>query len=405
MPYVPAHTNEVGSFVRARSFSGQVWNANGFTFGPSTYSVSDTFSYKSITVDGQYHSTFRSFRRATPYTRCVQKIEDASGGYDFWTTSNGANYQRHAGTFGAVSGYPFFPIAGPVTAQGGVGVSQNTINRATTEALVKLQNMKLNLGVALGEITTTVRMIQRSFVKIVKVVSALLRGNPALAWYHLFGNNLRPLTDGKSASELWLEWQYGWQPLITDIYGGIELANTGFREKHLLFNVSRTITMPLDPALFFSSGVGVTSGTAYESSKVELWGVVTASELHSANSLGLINPLSLGWELLTLSFVVDWLIPVGTWLESLGASIGITFVDGHRTDKIYADVTGGPLYPGTAFPSTSARKGNLPRARNRVLGMRRVIYNSWPWALPYWKNPFSQSHVTSAAALLRTFRR
>jgi len=46
---------------------------------------------------------------------------------------------------------------------------------------------------------------------------------------------------------------------------------------------------------------------------------------------GFTNPLNLGWELLPFSFVVDWFVGIGPYLEARSAWDGLTFVDGSQT--------------------------------------------------------------------------
>jgi len=46
------------------------------------------------------------------------------------------------------------------------------------------------------------------------------------------------------------------------------------------------------------------------------------------NRLGLLNPVSLAWELVSWSFVVDWVVPIGPMFQALTAPAGLSFVDG-----------------------------------------------------------------------------
>lgn len=46
---------------------------------------------------------------------------------------------------------------------------------------------------------------------------------------------------------------------------------------------------------------------------------------------GLSNPLILAWELVPYSFVVDWFVGVGSYLNNLDATIGLQFNSGTKT--------------------------------------------------------------------------
>jgi hypothetical protein len=119
--------------------------------------------------------------------------------------------------------------------------------------------------------------------------------------------------------------------------------------------------------------------------------------------LGLTNPLAIAWELVPFSFVLDWLVPVGTWLQSLDATLGVKFVGGCRTDTFYADCTG-TQHP-SWFTRTTPRTGQPAKIRNRIFVIRRTPITKWPWAFPYWVNPLTSTHTASAIALLASTRR
>ena len=46
------------------------------------------------------------------------------------------------------------------------------------------------------------------------------------------------------------------------------------------------------------------------------------------SQLGLTDPLGIAWELTRLSFVADWFVPIGAWLQARSADTGWTFVQG-----------------------------------------------------------------------------
>jgi hypothetical protein len=52
------------------------------------------------------------------------------------------------------------------------------------------------------------------------------------------------------------------------------------------------------------------------------------------SNLGLINPLSVAWEVVPFSFVIDWFIPVNKWLNSLTADAGLELLDLSETIKV-----------------------------------------------------------------------
>ena len=91
--------------------------------------------------------------------------------------------------------------------------------------------------------------------------------------------------------------------------------------------------MPVLP----SSYAGEYLGSTTVGVSCKLYYSVSNPWLYGLNSLGLINPLLVAWELTTLSFVFDWFIPVGTFLEALTSSVGIDYSHGYLTSFSRAD--------------------------------------------------------------------
>jgi hypothetical protein len=66
-------------------------------------------------------------------------------------------------------------------------------------------------------------------------------------------------------------------------------------------------------------------------------------DLNTLGKLGLTNPLSAAWNLATLSFVVDWFIPIGDYLDALDVPMRFQHVGGSwgfkaSGETIYADL-------------------------------------------------------------------
>ena len=57
--------------------------------------------------------------------------------------------------------------------------------------------------------------------------------------------------------------------------------------------------------------------------------------------LGIDNPLEVVWELIPLSFVADWFIPVGEFLRSLTATNGLVFHSGYKATRDVRKVEAG----------------------------------------------------------------
>lgn len=219
--------------------------------------------------------------------------------------------------------------------------------RATSKVLEKVKGMKINLGQAYGERKQTVRLITRSVNRVASAALAIRNGNLRHA-SNLFGDkkmNLRKeiKPSSENLANYWLEFQYGWRPLLQDIHGACEqIANTYFLKRpYRATSISLGESMVTDYQKRYVSNP-ITSDTWYElvdskrvaSSKVVLEFTEADSLLTALSSVGATNPAALAWELLPYSFVVDWFVPIGDYLGNLDSGAGLQFRRGFRYTKI-----------------------------------------------------------------------
>lgn len=123
------------------------------------------------------------------------------------------------------------------------------------------------------------------------------------------------LRDPRDMANLWLEGRYGWRPLYKDM-SDLQQAVRSLEEKRTRFS-NRAGT-----SYSSSSNVNVTSdeGELYltksiaTTAEISVRGSVTADIEPPAFQF---DPLVTAWELIPYSFVVDWLVHVGTALDSL----------------------------------------------------------------------------------------
>lgn len=137
-----------------------------------------------------------------------------------------------------------------------------------------------------------------------------------------FGKKLQNLSRGLSRKRIlsaWLEGRYGWRTLAydaRDIYHAVaemDHKREVWSERQGL-SLKRTITdsQPL---------VSATNNTAYLNSSIELSESIRGSiSARISVSRFRLNPLETLWELVPLSFVLDWVYDVGTAIRALSFS-------------------------------------------------------------------------------------
>jgi hypothetical protein len=130
---------------------------------------------------------------------------------------------------------------------------------------------------------------------------------------------------------------------------------------------------------------------------------VTNPFLATLASLGLSNPGTTAWELAKLSFVVDWVIGIGGWLNQLDYHLGKQFQNGSYTTftKEKVELTSAYVTTLKVFNGGIVETGQST-AFIEWVDVSRTVLNTWPIAyLPVLKDPFSVSHVATAVSLLQ----
>jgi hypothetical protein len=256
-------------------------------------------------------------------------------------------------------------------------------NQCVTEALARLNEGKVNVATMLGESIRSANMIADAAGDLFSLLLAVKRGGRGLKY---------PRDISKSLASGWLAWNYGWKPLANDLY---TIANE--------WNTPTPQAMVLSSSRTIRGKRGNTSNTAgwfNRSQSVDvrvqckLFATLDSSFAASARRIGMANPLQLGWEFVPYSFVVDWALPVGTFLEALNAHVGLTFLSGYTSRRYVSKVTGSRDLP-------SGAKGVPLTLSYETLEFSRTKLGNFPRPVPYARNPFSTNRVVSALALFR----
>jgi hypothetical protein len=124
-----------------------------------------------------------------------------------------------------------------------------------------------------------------------------------------------------------------------------------------------------------------------------------------AAQTGFTNPINLAWEVLPYSFVVDWFLPIGPYLETLSAFDGLAFLDGYVTNATVQYTLASHDFYGR-FPANETPIYTMwdKRARywRQYIQINRQRITSFPGAvMPSFKNPLSITHAMNGLSLLR----
>lgn len=214
------------------------------------------------------------------------------------------------------------------------GIENKLYLRALSRALGAYKGHDFNAAVTIGEGMETAMLCTDLLKRVVKAGWALRKGDVSQALREVAGGNKKGSEstsrwsidgreersmpslkgDGKIQSEFWLLNRYGIVPAMGDLYNSAEAYRTlvtgrleenrnrweGHASDQVTWNGGQYPTIWDCPA------------TKKYSTRVIVY---TKGELSIPQSLGLTNPALFAWEMLPLSFVFDWALPLGQYLD------------------------------------------------------------------------------------------
>lgn len=153
-----------------------------------------------------------------------------------------------------------------------------------------------------------------------------------------FISRIRP----KDWTNKWLEYQYGWRPLVNSIYGTLDQLMDMHRFSYVRVvgtaSENETTNMRYPGTAFGEANEDV---FMFHQKRVKIVGLYAMkdSRIQSLANYTSLNPVSIAWELLPYSFVIDWVYNVGGYLRNLESEalfqdqlIESYFVQGYKTE-------------------------------------------------------------------------
>jgi len=348
-----------------------------------------TFSESSVNTPGFFQKLKLKQRLPeNPYSMSVSE-----GSSPVAQTYSGLQTERdargHENFISACSSGTLSTQTGPVVS---IGYKLNDhIGEVSNRLLSKVRNREIDLGVALGEYHETASFVAGAMVKTAKSYKQLRRGDVSGALQTLTGKRNNRWADiPGAASNTWLAYSYGLRPLVNDVADAISVLDKGLRDpiKPIVLRSSKT-----QQVHGFATDYGyyhdIVDGSVRVSGKVEFW--IDNPVLYTLEQVGFVNPLSVAWELVPFSFVVDWFIPIGDYLTNVVPPQGVSFVSGsiaYRGD-------------GTHIGWTTIPYGWYTSMEEREIFKGRIPLTSFPrYSLKVPDLSLSKSQITSGIALL-----
>jgi len=211
-----------------------------------------------------------------------------------------------------------------------LSVDSNEFLKLLSRLADRVRGHSYNLAVSNAQIGLTLDMISSTAARIARSIRSLKHGNITDAARHLGvsprsgSKHARPVTT-RDMADAWLELQYGWSPLLQDVHDAAQALAVNLNPPN---QIRHTVTYPKgddvkeiypDPSIAPAIYQSYCQRTARTSIIV-----VLQEQLSLPRQLGLLDPASVAWEVLPFSFICDWFIPIGTYLDDLSIIPSIT---------------------------------------------------------------------------------
>lgn len=253
-------------------------------------------------------------------------------------------------------------------------------------------------------------------------------GKTPRKWSHtpLTPRNLDRMSE---QAQLWLEYRYGWSPLVNDIVDQMKACDAVMRRKDRLLATGAPMTAD-GRAVFKAKAKSKISGTVSSNLSRASLGRGTmayrrdvqhnvechayAHYCHSVsgflsrfNDFGAFAVPRAIWELCPWSFVIDWFIPIGDWLGALEPKVGVDILasgvvvhDVKVVTRVLTGWTPAASGPG-AWPNSPVTLGSSDTASRtrwtRLPGLPLPVY-------PMAEVKLNLKRLVDAAALLKRLR-
>lgn len=356
-----------------------------------TYSGSVTPGYKSLKnrqrkkLPVNDHSVLYYRRSGTSYTEIISQ---RSGNFTYqqqtvWSTMNTVLYSPE------------------------VQHLSDAATKARSRLAAATSKLHVNLAQAMGERKQTMDLIANNCKRVAALALAIRRADVSYLRKHYdvrtrrFYTSLERVPENKRLATYWLEYQYGWKPLLQDIRGASELLASHVNGD----NWHSTVKSKASARKTSQSNGQYANTTLVErtTTKFCVRHKLADSDRAALSQTGIDNPALLAWELLPYSFVIDWFIPVGNYLEALNAFSGFEFYDGWTSSSSRLEytedrnkvITYSPTYSLTMFGWGSTRNGRYDRYK---------LTGYPPVGFPSFRNPVGGDPVTRFATAMSLLR-
>lgn len=214
-----------------------------------------------------------------------------------------------------------------------VSLYRTARDRASNRLYERLSNANALLPVMLAERQKTVDLVADKVIGVYQFYRRFRRMKKLQRPFRLLNHPTKSAAAQREISRRWLEYRYGWLPLMME-------ANT-LLNKPLGLPRMKVVSSAIE---FLNHEYGKPYGYYYETGSVSIsvkCGCIAFTKNPFTKTLqqyGIGSPAVVIWELIPFSFVADWFLGVGNYLEALGATSGLDIRYAYQTTELRATI-------------------------------------------------------------------
>lgn len=318
---------------------------------------------------------------------------------------NGLSYARWRHLYQAMYGYENkvfnglissystpLPTNAPINETNVLAYHNEIITLTGNKFFDKVAGIRVNLLDLYRTRIEAMNMIRKNALKLVHAYTLLKKGKFRQFLRTLGISAKRPKSREDNIPSLWLEYSYGWMPLLSDIY---TMLDRTFEAP------SAFVRQVYRKTVDYSGETVDTFDKCSISGTITCRGVATAfvsvdvPAIHAISQYGLTNPLAVAWEAVPFSFVVDWFAPIGDYINTLGATAGLSFSQYNITSTVISDLHGTNWSRINRWDSKWASANSTLHYKSKL----RIVLDEPEWLYPSNDGPLNQSMKRVSYAL------
>lgn len=234
--------------------------------------------------------------------------------------------------YASASECPALPWANPST------WFASTYNKAYERFVAKIKPDTAGLGVGLAQRQQSLGMIANRGLQMANFARSLRKGDFGKAASYLGiterDPRRKPLLKkvkrgSKNFANNFLEYQFGWAPLVGDIGSAVDILQSGVPPTRVRASATgRTNSLSTRTSGGIKETFAASTSCTWSLSATI---VVDNPNLWLANQLGLVNPALIAYDAVPFSFVLNWFVNVENFLSSFTDFWGLSVIDPYIT--------------------------------------------------------------------------